>query len=80
METLPDIWFNSDHPGWHTLRVERSWPSATQWLFNYRLIVSWINDNLESPRKHCRWCVEPDHAEFSFRYERDYLRFILRWG
>jgi hypothetical protein len=73
-------WYTKERPGWHEYSIERTHNFSYDWLMYYEEIVKWIHFNIEMPERHARWIIHPEYAEFRFRYERDYLRFILRWA
>lgn len=79
-ETLAIHWYNNEKPGWYEYIVERKTPYAQRWAQQYCDIVEWIEENVDMPTRHARWIIHPEHAQFRFRYERNYLQFILRWS
>jgi len=42
-------------------------------------MLDWLCVNVELPIRHARWRVISEGVEVRFRYERDYLKFMLRW-
>ena len=75
-----DNWYSSEKPGWHELTIRRQEPSFVEYQEWYSGIAGWIMKNVDGAWKHSRWKLEQDHAIFRFRYERDYIRFVLRWS
>ena len=73
-------WYTGEKPGWHEYRIDRTHPTSFEWLIHYNSIVNWILENIDMPHRHSRWVIQPEHALFRFRYERNYLQFILRWS
>lgn len=74
-------WPNKEKPGWYEFRFTHD--TSQQWvvfLEKYKTIVSWITDNVEMPVRHARWYIDDGLIFVRFRYERDYIRFILRWS
>lgn len=43
-------------------------------------IVYWLYDTIDKPERHARWARFPGSMKIKFRYERDYLLFLLRWA
>ena len=73
-------WYYNEKPGWHEYRIDRTHPTSFEWLIHYNSIVNWILENIDMPHRHSRWVIQPEHALFRFRYERNYLLFVLRWS
>lgn len=53
----------------------------------YDEMLEFIEQNVENPYRHCRWSIRLDDEKimtfvsaFKFRYERDYISFILRFS
>ena len=72
-------WYSSEKSGWHELTIRRQEPSLVEYQEWYCGIADWIMNNVDGAWKHSRWKIEQDHVIFRFRYERDYIRFVLRW-
>jgi hypothetical protein len=73
-------WYVNERQGWYEFNITK--PDAASWDEYFELymsVVEWIVTNIEMPFRHSRWIIQ-EQATFRFRYERDYLRFILRWG
>lgn len=73
-------WVDNEKPGWYQYRIERTLPQAYEWLDYYDKIVQWIYENVDMPYRHARWMIDAEHSRFRFRYERNYLQFLLRWS
>lgn len=73
-------WIDKEKPGWYEYRVDNTLPHVFQWLDYYDKIAQWIHENVDAPYRHARWVIHPEHALFRFRYERNYLHFLLRWS
>lgn len=65
---------------------DRWWRSTTgeygdssRLLEDYTDRVAWILENVDGAHRHAQWWLPGNYAEFLFRYERDYIRYILRW-
>lgn len=73
-------WFKSDKENWYTFK--RKYPLKYA-IEIYPEILNYIEQNIENPYKHCRWlidsCDEVGLYEITvkFRYERNYLIFLL---
>ena len=48
-------------------------------ISKYYDMLDWLYVNVELPIRHARWRVISEGVEVRFRYERDYLKFMLRW-
>lgn len=79
-DTYDIHWYTNERPGWYEFRIDREQEFSYDWMNHYESIVLWIQSNVEMPERHARWIIHPEHATFKFRYERDYLRFVLRWS
>lgn len=73
-------WDQNQKPGWYEYRIERVHSTSVEWVFYYQQIVDWIYDNVDGSEKHARWIIHPEHAKFRFRFERNYVQFILRYS
>lgn len=71
-------WENTK-PGWHkakvTLKTEDHFTEIMDWL---------VNNNSKYDR-HTRWIILSESSNvtmmhFKFRYEKDYVMFLLRWS
>lgn len=78
-EAISRNWYKNEKEGWYRFEVPRSASDPDEWIDYYQTIVEWITTNVERSERHARWIIDPNRAVFKFRYERDYLRFILRW-
>ena len=79
-QKIYEIWDPGDHPGWYTYSITRNTPLFDSWILFHRTVVSWVNSNIECSYRHARWNIHENYSVFKFRYERDYLRFVLRWS
>ena len=67
-------WENTK-PGWYECSVK------VAHIQKYNEITDWVQSNIGKYKRHCRWCVtETNKVSFKFRYERDYIMFMLRWS
>jgi len=78
--TVDVNWHKNEKEGWYKFQVPRSTRTLDEWISDYETIVDWLIIQVEKPHRHARWVFHPDHADFKFRYERDYLMFSLRWS
>ena len=72
-------WYD-DHPGWYQYKIFNTKSDLYLWLEHCSTIIDWVKENIDGSYRHCRWTCNVDDAVFAFRYERDYLPFILRWS
>lgn len=77
------------HNYWEEERWGRWWsytPAARNnytfddWVDYHSRVIDWIKENIPGYEKHARWKFIGDSSLFCFRYERDYLLFLLRWS
>jgi hypothetical protein len=73
-------WFDKQKPGWYEYKIIRDDVSVHDWVSKYYTVVSWILENIEMPYRHVRWTLYDEYAVYCFRYERNYLVFLLRWS
>ena len=75
-------WYIKEKQGWYELVIShRDFPSLSNLLDHYELIVDWIGNNIDNPDRHARWKIDAEtlNLVFRFRYERDYISFVLKW-
>lgn len=75
----PTHWYANDKVGWYTFeftfqKYSHRYPDM------YNDIVDWIYEHIDKPERHARWHINSMHIRVRFRYERDYLRFVLTWA
>lgn len=72
-------WYkNDDIKKWYHCSIQKN--TINKLLLEYCEIVQWMNENIENCIKHSRWRInENQEIDFKFRYERDYILFLLRW-
>lgn len=76
------------HEEWWFLNEKEGWPQfQTSYVIPiYFEMLEFIEQHVENPYRHCRWTVMLTSEEerfmsvFRFRYERDYIKFVLRWS
>jgi hypothetical protein len=72
-ERLWGRWYSYTFP-------DRAGYGFDDWLDYHSNVIEWIKENIPGYEKHSRWKFIGDSSLFCFRYERDYLLFVLRWG
>jgi hypothetical protein len=82
MYKITHHWDDKQKPGWYEYTIHKeTWiQNIPKYIDYYFSIVAWINDNIEMSHRHSRWTEDHGSITVRFRYERDYLRFILRWS
>lgn len=73
-------WYKQEKAGWYEWTITRHHTDASAWINFYVGIVGWIYCHVDGYCKHARWILNPETAVFRFRYERDFLQFILKWS
>lgn len=67
-------------PKWNSYEISLSHLNYPDKLEKYAELVSWIYDRIENPNRHAQWMFSTNKICVKFRYEKDYLMFILVWG
>ena len=65
--------------GWHEYRIPLH-NSISKELDYMESIIDWVYNNIDKCERHARWAATDGSFNFKFRYERDYLMFVLRWS
>lgn len=72
-------WYANEKPGWYLYEFPvKKYPDRYTDMYNE--IVDWLYANIDKPERHVRWHINNMHIRVKFRYERDYLRFVLTWS
>lgn len=74
-------WRKKDKPNWHSYRIGEL-PTLDDLLNLYARIVKWIMESIENPLRHALWKIDATDLSIRvrFRYERDFINFVLKWG
>lgn len=80
MRTVSVNWSRKEKPGWYEKKWDHFDFIDINVIDHYTDIVDWIQQNVECPERHARWTIDVNSITFRFRYERDYLNFLLRWA
>jgi len=64
--------------GWYEYRIPLQ--NSTHELKYIESIIDWVYNNIEKCERHARWAITNESFNFKFRYERDYMMFVLRWS
>lgn len=79
-DNIPDTyWDDNKNIGWHEYRIGISVHSY-DFVNRYCAIVGWLEKNIPMHYRHARWTTDEEGIKVKFRYERDYLLFVLRWS
>lgn len=79
MEIYRNNWYIKSGAGWHYFKTDE-FTDLHHLVDVYNVMVEWIVENVDGAPRHAHWYFNPvGYAEFRFRHERDYLRFVLRW-
>lgn len=62
-------------PGWYEININLNGK-----IERYREILTWLYETIDKPERHCRWFQSTVGIYIKFRYERDYILCMLRWG
>ena len=80
MYNLKDAhWLENEKMGWYQYSFEIDQYSHN-YIDRYNDIVDWILVSIDKPERHVRWHINNSHIRVKFRYEKDYLRFVLTWA
>lgn len=78
MNALFSHWYENDKPKWYFYSKQNGIDKL-----NYKEcqeIINWIYENIDGCIKHSRWQYNDGKLDVKFRYERDYILFVLRWA
>lgn len=65
------------NPGWYEVCIPKN---AGKIMVKYIEVLNWVYENIDNCERHARWTFSTENIYFRFRYEKDYLFFVLRWG
>lgn len=77
--TEPSKTWEECKPGWYECKIPLQ-NSVPQELKYIESIIDWVYNHIEKCERHARWMITNETFNFKFRYERDYLMFVLRWS
>lgn len=61
-------------PKWHEAKIKVENPQK------FEEILEWLGKNIQGVKKHIVWrLTDGGILEIRFRFERDYILFVLRW-
>ena len=63
--------------GWYECRINAEREDSFE---HFSDIIEWLYEKIDKCERHSRWILTHTEMCFKFRYERDYLLFMLRWG
>jgi hypothetical protein len=63
--------------GWYECRINAEREDRVDYFLD---IMEWLTQKIDKCNRHSRWILAQTEMCFKFRYERDYLLFMLRWG
>ena len=68
-------------PGWYAYTCTPRLDHYDDFIDRYHDIIHWLYSTFEKCERHVVWGVtNEDIMFFKFRYERDYMLFLLRWS
>lgn len=67
-------------PNWPSYEIRLDHLDYSARVQQYAEVVSWIYDRTENPNRHAQWIFTVNTIHVKFRYEKDYLMFVLVWG
>lgn len=75
-------WNPEDKQGWYQYIIQPDPEQDYNSFFNYyQSILTWLYDSVDGCERHARWSILDNYAlQFRFRYERDLIKFVLRWS
>lgn len=75
-------WYEGEKPGWHEFRIQNhDYDAVREHIEHYQDIVEWIYNNIDGCERHARWMITAGtEISVKFRYERDLIKFVLRWA
>ena len=74
-------WPKKDKPNWHSYSIGGI-PTLDEMLSLYEKISDWIIETVDGPYRHALWKIDINDLTIKvrFRYERDFINFVLKWG
>jgi hypothetical protein len=66
-------------PGWYEFKIYLN-DSVSHELKYIESIIDWVYNNIDKCERHARWAVTNESFNIKFRYQRDYMMFVLRWS
>lgn len=66
-------------PGWYMYTCAAKPYQFDIFLDRYHDIIDWLYLTFEKCERHVVWGLTHEVMFFKFRYERDYMLFLLRW-
>lgn len=74
-------WYVKDNEGWHTYTLEyKEGNDILELERKFVDMIMWILVNVSGAYRHARWIYRDEKVTIRFRYERDYIMFMLRWS
>jgi len=74
-------WYTKGSEGWHTYSLEyREGDNILLLEQKYVSMIMWILQNVSGAYRHARWKYSEEKITVKFRYERDYIMFMLSWS
>jgi hypothetical protein len=70
--------WDENMPGWYQYTVTVKEVEYCEEI--HKDIINWMYDNIGKCHRHTRWRRNFECIYVKFRYERDYILFMLRWG
>lgn len=67
-------------PKWYSYDINIEHLTYLDRVEKYSQVVSWIYERIENPERHAQWVFIVDKISVKFRYEKNYLLFVLVWG
>lgn len=84
LDEEPSIYFKhwyDDKQGWHQFSIPHTtYTNPDDLISRYKHILMWIHENIENCSRHARWTITTTEIIARFRYERDLIKFVLRWS
>lgn len=70
------------NPRWHTYRLANDHGLSRQHRFydKYGEIVNWLYASVDNCERHAIWGLDGIDMIVRFRFEKNYLHFMLRWA
>lgn len=68
-------------PGWYMYTCTATPGKYNDFIDRYHDIIEWLYTTFEKCERHIVWSITGDDVIFvKFRYEKDYMLFLLRWA
>lgn len=74
-------WCETEKLKWHLFTISiNNFDDYIDYVTKYENIVKWIRNNVSGHLKHTRYDINEKEIRVRFRYEKDFILFLLFWS